>query len=207
MRRVALAGCLAVIVAMAGTPARGAAPRTFQIDPARSRFVIDVGKAGLLSFAAGHAHEVETRAIEGSIQFDPQAPLASTVRIQIDSASLRVTGKGEPPEDVPKVQEIMLSERVLDVRRHPAIVWQSTAVARATAADTYSVTGRLTLRGRTLSLAVPVKVEVAGDTLTATGRSTIKQTDYGITPVSVAGVVKVKDELEISFTVVGTARN
>jgi polyisoprenoid-binding protein YceI len=209
MRRRPFAGCLAaivIIITTAGTYTRGAAPRTFQIDPARSRFVIDVGKAGLLSFAAGHAHEVETRAIEGAVEFDPQAPLASTVRMQIDSASLRVTGKGEPAKDVPEVQSIMLGERVLDVRRYPTIVFESTTVARATAADTYSVTGRLTLRGKTLSLAIPVKAQVAGDTLTATGRTTIKQTEYGITPISVAGVVKVKDELAISFTIVGTAR-
>jgi hypothetical protein len=35
------------------------------------------------------------------------------------------------------------------------------------------------------------------------GRSTIKQTDFGINPVGVAGgVVKVKNELEIQFVVV-----
>lgn len=206
MRPIAvLAGCLVAAAALAGLQARGAALRTFQIDPARSRVVIDVGKAGLLSFAAGHAHEVEARTVQGSVLFDPEVPLASVVRMQFDSASLRVTGKGEPAADVPKVQEIMLSDRVLDVRRHPSIAFESTAVARA-AADTYTVTGRFTLRGITKPLSVPVKVQIAGDTLTATGKSTLKQSDYGITPISVAGVVKVKDELAISFSIVAVAR-
>jgi polyisoprenoid-binding protein YceI len=120
-RFVLLVACAAVGLITAGLPAGAIAPRTFQIDGAKSRVVIDVGKAGLLSFAAGHAHEVETRAIQGTVQFDPQAPLASAVRMQIESASLRVTGKGEPAKDVPEVQRIMLSDRVLDVSRHPTI--------------------------------------------------------------------------------------
>jgi hypothetical protein len=35
----------------------------------------------------------------------------------------------------------------------------------------------------------------------------VKQTDFGITPVSVAGVVKVKDALDVEFTLVAEARN
>jgi hypothetical protein len=38
--------------------------------------------------------------------------------------------------------------------------------------------------------------------LTATGRFAIRQTDFGIKPISVGGVVKVKDELTIIFTIV-----
>jgi hypothetical protein len=33
---------------------------------------------------------------------------------------------------------------------------------------------------------------------------TVRQTDYGIEPVSVAGVVKVKNELAIEYTIVAT---
>ena len=42
--------------------------------------------------------------------------------------------------------------------------------------------------------------------LTATGKFVIKQTDYGITPISVGGVVKVKNELNITFTVAARER-
>ena len=49
----------------------------------------------------------------------------------------------------------------------------------------------------------PLNVDApgTGDTLTATGRFSIKQTDFGITPISIGGVVKVKDELNITFTI------
>jgi len=65
------------------------------------------------------------------------------------------------------------------------------------------VTGQLTLRNVTRSIAVPVTVRMEGNTLTATGRFPVKQTDYGIKPVSVAGLVSVKDTLNVSFTIVG----
>jgi hypothetical protein len=53
---------------------------------------------------------------------------------------------------------------------------------------------------------VPVHAVLDGGALTATGRFQVKQTDHGITPVSVAGVVNVKDALDISFTIVARGR-
>ena len=40
------------------TIASGAGRRSYTIDPSRSSATIEVGKAGVLSFAAGHTHEV-----------------------------------------------------------------------------------------------------------------------------------------------------
>ena len=154
-------------------------------------------------------HEVETHAIQGIVHFDPQDTVRSSVRVEIDAATLRVTGKGEPPGDVPKVQEVMLSDRVLDVRRYPTIVFQSRRVDRQSAdsgALALVLTGDLTLHNVTRSLAVPLAVRVEGDTLTASGHFSIKQTDYGITPITVAGVVTVKDALEMAFTIVAATR-
>jgi YceI-like domain len=60
----------------------------------------------------------------------------------------------------------------------------------------------LTLRGVTRAIAVPVEGRLEGQMLTATGRFSVKQTDYGIKPVSVGGVVSVKDTVNIAFTIV-----
>jgi hypothetical protein len=47
-----------------------------------------------------------------------------------------------------------------------------------------------------------VHVEVKRSSDAYTGRASIKQTDFGIKPVSVAGgVVKVKNELDIEFQI------
>ena len=200
---------LLIGVGTIGSTLGAAGPRSFAIDPAQSRALIDVGKAGAFSFLAGHTHEVMASAIRGVVDLDSDVVTRSTVRLEIDASALKVTGKGEPPKDVPEVQRVMLSDKVLDVERYPNILFQSTDVSiggrTATSFDLIA-TGKLTLHNVTRSLSVPVHATLEGDTLTASGRSSVKQTDYGIKPVSVAGVVAVKDAVDISFTIVARER-
>jgi polyisoprenoid-binding protein YceI len=133
-------------------------------------------------------------------------PARSTVHVTIDSSKLKVTGKGESASDVPKVQQTMAGPDVLDVRRYPTITFTSTSMAikgrTGTSLDA-TVTGDLTIHDVTRAITVPVSVQLGAATVTATGRFSVKQTDYGIKPVSVGGVVSVKDALNISFTIVG----
>ena len=187
----------------AGFGVEAAGPRTFAVEPEQSRAIIDVGKAGAFSFA-GHTHEVEAPVTSGAVRLNMDDPSHNSVRLEFNAAAMRVTGKGESADDVPKVTQTMLSEMVLDVRRYPAITFESTSVTTkgSAAALDLSVTGRLTIRGKTQAVTAPVAVKLAGDRLTATGKFVIKQTDFGITPISVGGVVKVKNELNINFTIV-----
>jgi polyisoprenoid-binding protein YceI len=66
-----------------------------------------------------------------------------------------------------------------------------------------AVTGQLTLHNVTRSITVPVTVRREGNALTATGRFPVKQTEYRIKPVSVGGVVSVKDAVDVSFPITG----
>jgi polyisoprenoid-binding protein YceI len=197
-----------VVLAVAGTlELRAAGPRTFAVQPEQSRALIDVGKSGAFSFA-GHTHEVEAPITNGVVHLDTDNPSRNDVRLEFNAAAMRVTGKGESADDVPKVTQTMLSEMVLDVRRYPAITFESTSVTAKGSAATLdlSVTGKLTIRGKTQAVTAPVAVKLAGDRLTATGKLVVKQTDFGITPISVGGVVKVKNELNITFTIVAVER-
>lgn len=168
-----------------------------------SRVLIHVGKAGAFGFA-GHAHEVEAP-VTGSVTIDRADPGRSTVVLEFATASLRVTGKGEPAGDVAEVQRVMLSDRVLDAPRYPAILFQSRrivgAAAGARGAFTVSVEGELSLHGVTKDVVVPVRVTLQDGSMDAEGTIKLKQTDFGIQPVTAAGgTVRVKDELEIEFT-------
>jgi len=50
-------------------------------------------------------------------------------------------------------------------------------------------------------------VEVTGDTLTATGKTVLRQEDFGMHPVSAGGgTVKVKNEIDVSYSFVARAR-
>jgi len=188
--------------------AAGAAQRTYAVVPAESRVSVHVGRAGLFGFA-GHEHEVSGAVAQGEIVADEDDLARSTVSLEFDAAQLKVTGRGEPAGDVPKVQAKMLGPEALDVSRYPSVTFRSTAVSGA-AAGTESwelqVRGDLTLHGVTRPVTLPVRVSRAGDGLTATARATIRHTDFGMKPVSVAGVVKVKNELTLEFAIAARAR-
>jgi polyisoprenoid-binding protein YceI len=185
---------------------RGAGTRSYTIDSGRSSATIEVGKSGALSFVAGHSHEVIAPAIAGTITVDADDPTRSDVRVTIDAPALKVTGKGESANDVPKVQETMAGAQVLDVQRYPTITFASTHVtltSRTPVTLEAVLTGQLTLHNVTRSITVPVTVRMDSSTLIATGRFSVKQTDHGIEPVSGGGVVSVKDTVNVTFTIVG----
>jgi polyisoprenoid-binding protein YceI len=197
---------MVVPVALALAPAPGAAhaeSRTYTLDPKASQIAIHVGKAGLFGFA-GHEHDVVVGTFHGKVVVDSEQISRSTLEISIDASSLRVTGQGEPAKDVTQVQAAMVGPECLDVARFPSIRFVSKSVT-AGAADARALTirGALTLHGVTRELAVPVRLELAADSLQATGATTLRQKDFGITPISKAGVVKVKDELALRWRLVG----
>ncbi len=172
------------------------------IDPAGSRVSIEVGKTGAFSFA-GHVHEVLAPAVSGRVTFEPTDWVHSAVSLKFDASALKVTGKGDPPSDVPKVQQAMLGEEVLDVKRFPVVAFESrrvSATPKGPGTVDLTIDGALTLHGQTRPATVRATVSLDSDGLTARGGFPIKQTDYGMQPVTAAGgTVRVKDEVEVQF--------
>jgi polyisoprenoid-binding protein YceI len=186
-----------------------ASPRAYAIDAAASVVNVQVGKSGVFGFA-GHSHEVAAQRFEGRLEADPDDLARSSVAVTFEASGLKVSAEGEPSGDAPKVQEAMAGPKVLDVARFPTITFQSRQVSgRRTGEGVYElqVTGDLSLHGVTRPVTVPVRVEVAGATLTATGRVAVAQRAFGIEPVSAGGgTVKVKNELGVGFKIVARAR-
>ncbi len=205
-QRSRFAVALLALPALAGSPLGTSGQTTYTIDPAASHVVVHVDKSGLFSFA-GHAHEVAAPVATGTIVVPPGNPAQSAVRIEFDAAALKVTGKGEPAGDVPDVQRTMESDRVLDVARFGRITFVSRTIDMLGPASPHlrlRLAGDLTLHGVTRPSMVEVNVDILPDRLTATGTLTIRQTAFGIEPVTAAGgTVRVKDEVEVEFTLVG----
>jgi len=177
-------------------------PSVLAIDPANSRVAIDVGRTGLFGFA-GHNHEVIAPVIEGKVIYNPADWQRSTVSLRFDASALKVTGKGDPPSDIPKVQQAMLSAEVLDVKRFPDVTFASrrvSATRAATGAIDLLIEGDMTVHGQTRPMSVRVNAAIDPDGLTVRGGFPLKQTDFGIEPVTVAGgTVRVKDEVQVQF--------
>ena len=110
--------------------------------------------------------------------------------LDFDAARLRVTGRGEPPEDVPKVQDAMRSERVLDAARFPTVRFRSERVqGSATGPGVYE----LTVDGPAPDPRPHRDRGLPGDGGRAKRAAArhrpgpAQQSDFGIKPVSVAG--------------------
>ena len=183
--------------------------REFRVQPASSTVLVQVNRGGLFAFA-GHDHEVAASAVAGSVSLNPSDVGRSQVTLRFDARALKVTGRGEPEKDVAEVQRTMLSERVLDAERYPTIEFESNRISMVErSADGFRlrIEGRLMLHGTSQPLAVPVTVRLDGDRMTATGTATVRQSSFGIRPVTAAaGTVRVKDEVSVTFTIVATAQ-
>jgi polyisoprenoid-binding protein YceI len=169
---------------------------------------VHIGKAGLLSFA-GHLHEV-LAPVSGTVTADQLNLSASSVDLTFAAARLRVSPEGVPSLDTPKVEDVMHGPEGLDVLRFPEIHFRSkSATGRQTSSGVFdlSLTGDLTLHGVTREISLPVRVTLEGNTLTATGKGTLRHDQFGMKPVSVAGgAVKVANEIRLDFRVVAVRR-
>jgi polyisoprenoid-binding protein YceI len=92
---------------------------------------------------------------------------------------------------------------VLGVARYPRITFESTGVTggqpRTPTLDVV-VAGQLTIRNVTRPVSVPVHVQLGDHSLNASGHFSVRQTEFGIKPISVGGAVAVKDRLDITFS-------
>ena len=198
-RCVLLAAALWYAPARATAQAAGRDSVMYILTPA-SRFEVKTGKAGLLGFA-GHGHLVRARTASGRVVYYPDSPGDSRVEVVVPVDSLEVLTPRDTAE-IRKVTETMRRE-VLHPDQYPVISFVSTT--GTSAGDGLQVRGRLTIAGQTRDVAVVMRLEAAGDTLRATGRFSVKQSEFGITPYrgGPAGTVRVADRVE--FTVAAVA--
>jgi polyisoprenoid-binding protein YceI len=97
------------------------------------------------------------------------------------------------------VQARLLGPDVLDITRFPEISFLSTTI-EPSGPMRWRVTGHLTIHGQMRTITFPVALESGR----YRGEVTVKQRDFGIEPIAVAGgVVKVKDEIRIQFEIAG----
>jgi len=186
-----------------------AAGRTYSIDEKASSIHLHVGKTGIGSFA-GHEHNIFAPQLLGEVNADFDNLPGSTVEVTVNARTMSVSEEGEPKGDAPKVQQAMRGPNVLNVQRFPIIRFRSQKVTgKKLSASSYEmeVQGEMSLHGTVKPMVVPLKVEVQGDTLTANGKMTIKQSEFGIKPTTAAGgLVQVEDDVPVEFRIVARAR-
>ncbi|HEV3207306.1 MAG TPA: YceI family protein [Terriglobales bacterium] len=184
---------------IAGTPE--ATKVRYVIDPEGSTFIVRAFATGILS-AFAHSPTIAIPDFQGEVQFASSTLEEASLRIVVQSASLKVTDDISA-RDRQEIERRMHDE-VLEADGFAEIIYECDRVAsiQKISEGQYAVTldGELALHGVTRTQPVSARVTIKGETLRAAGEFTLRLSDYEIGPVSAAGgAVKLKDELKLSF--------
>jgi polyisoprenoid-binding protein YceI len=185
--------------------AAAAGSKVLVIDPAQSLVAVTVRRGGPLA-RLGHDHVVASRSVTG---FAAPAAGRADFSFRLDQMSVdepalrREAGFDTQPSDaaIEGTRTNMLT-KVLEAERFPLVALHAESVAG---------TGQplrlaITLHGVTRTVAAPTRVDTSADGLTATGALQLRQTDFGITPMSVmGGAMTVLDSMELRFRIVARA--
>jgi polyisoprenoid-binding protein YceI len=127
------------------------------------------------------------------IALDPKKPEAGSVSFAIDTGSARF-GAAETDAEVPKAPW-------LNVARFPQATFQSSAI-KGIGGGRFEVAGKLSIKGSTRDVVVPVQVAQAGGQSTATGSFTIKRLEFKIGEGDWADTSLVANDVIVRFRLV-----
>lgn len=181
-----------------------AARGTYQIDPARSRFIVETQTSGLSTMFA-HDHRIEIRDFSGQATF-ARNQKSGSLQLTVRPKSMVLVG--EDNLGARQAIESTLRDDVLDTAKFPEITFKTKSVSSTRRGDgTFDVrlVGELNLHGVKRQITVPARVSLDAGALHAIGVFEVKQTDYAITPFSFAnGTVGIKDTVTLSFDIIAT---
>ena len=130
--------------------------------------------------------------LKGSVTVDPAKLEDAKVVVEIDTTSLH--------SDNPGLTMHLKNPDFFNVKKHPTAKFVSSKVEGD--ASEFTMTGKLTLLGKTKDVTIPVKVKSDGDSHTLTGETKIDRTEFGMT----FGKGKIDDEVKLKITVKGKAK-
>jgi polyisoprenoid-binding protein YceI len=175
----------------------------YALDARVSRFTVQTFATGLLS-AVGHNPTIGLRDFSGEVSFNQEALQGSGFRLSIKTTSLSV--QDDISDKDRREIERLMSEQILETAKYPEAVYQAPVLSITRLGESlYSAVldGNLTFHGVTCKQPVAARIAVFGTMLRASGNFTLRQTDYGIKLISVAGgALKLKDELKFAFEMV-----
>ncbi|RQO56959.1 polyisoprenoid-binding protein [Paucibacter sp. KBW04] len=183
---ILLAGAPGLSLAQA-KPAAKAAPAAVaaapQLLPAQSE----------LTFAAkqmGVPVEGRFKRFEAKLAFDPKKPEAGSVAFSIDLGSATL-GAAEFDAELAK-------PAWFDSKKLPQATFQSTAI-KALGGGKFKIAGKLSIKGQTRDLNVPISLNQAAGTTTATGTFVLKRLEFKIGEGDWADTSMVANEVQVKF--------
>lgn len=172
---------LSLIAAAACLAAPAFAQQT--VNPAGSEIVF-------VSKQLGVPVEGKFKKFEAQVNFDPKRPEAGKISFSIDTGSAAI-GAPETDAELPKPEWF-------NVAKFPKASFDSTAI-KATGAGKYEVAGKLSIKGSTQNVVVPVSLAQSGATTTATGAFALKRLAFKIGDGEWSDTSMVADDVQVRF--------
>ena len=186
----------------------------YSVDPQESSLRILVYRGGTMA-RLGHNHVISSADLQGHIWRGATAE-SSGFEIEVPVNTLIVddnAARAEEREDFPlNVSEDakagtkanMLRPTLLDGERYPEISIRATRITGSTASP--DVVASMRIKDQTREIRLPVTLTETDSALAIQGSFEIRQSDFGITPLSIAmGALTVQDTVKIKFRLVAKA--
>ena len=181
----------------------------YVVDPSASIVRVYVYRGGLLGLL-GHDHIVSTNDIKGVLNYAPPPSLSAHFKITLPVDKLVVDDPEErkaagdkfssqvSDEDRSATRRHMLSSKVLDAERYPKIEIEGDWIKGSPPHGT--IAAIIGAHGTQREYHVPVDIKMQNGHLLVKGSIHILQTDFGITPLNVAGgLIQVANGLDVRF--------
>lgn len=176
----------------------------YRLDPAASRFTVQAFATGMLSML-GHSPTFAVRDFQGEVRLDDGSPGRISLELVVKADSLVLTDRVSPG-DHREIEDRMRRE-VLETSTYPEIRYEAQDVSSSPTGPgrfQLRINGQLTLHGVTRPHPIDAEMRIHVDGLQLLGGGSLRMSDYRIKPVTaLAGAIKLKDELKVSFELVG----
>ncbi len=176
------------LVLAAGLAAAGVAFAQAKVVPAQSQI-------GFAAKEMGVPVDGKFGKWTADIAFDPKKAEAGKINFTIDTASATL-GSKETDDEVPK-------PAWFNVAKYPTATFASTAI-KAKGGGHFDVAGKLSIKGTTKDIVVPVGIAQAAGTTTATGSFAIKRNEFKIGEGEWTDTSMLADEVLVKFKIVLT---
>jgi len=209
----------AVRAAPAPAPIAPHTGKPYDIVGSQSLLTVRVYRGGALA-SAGHNHLISSHTLAGTI-YVPGDVLKSSFEVRVAVAELTVDEPelraqepaGDFPPDVPQsaregTRRNMLGPALLAADNYPEVVLRAVRLEPGAGAAPGGLTAWMDaqVRDQQCTISAPVAYELAGDTVTVTGETALRQSELGLTPfTALMGALAVQDEMRVRFRIVARA--
>lgn len=182
-KHLGAAMALAILLS-AGAAGAAGSPTEF------NRVLADQSRVGFVFKQMGVPVEGHFRTVRTELSFDPGTPEKSSVRLELDLASIDA-GSSEANDEV-------VTKPWFDIKAHPTATFVSSSV-KPLGGNRFEVAGKLSIKGKTHDVTTPVTVTEQGSTATFEGGFTLQRLEFALGDGMWADTSVVANDVEIRF--------